>query len=600
MSSGDERSHLSAGNGSARAPSWVARLAPSPDLSRRLAAIRPLLGRHRAAAALLVLLGTVASFTEGATVTLVAAAIGSFLGGVPPAALPGLIRSGPALAFAVIGLLLARTAATAVYRLRSDVLSAAVANDVRVAVFARFVGAPFAAALRRGTASMLNTLEWEALAIPETVGNVTAIAMDAIAIVSYATLLLLLSWRTMLLACVLGCLVLPLSAVTTPRLRRLSDQLRLAAAALTETTVATLEGFRSVRLFGAENENTGRQRVASGSLAAAERAIARQTASVGAIRQVVMLALGATFLGTLVRLPVQHGAALAAVALLYRILPHLRSLEGSITHALSNSGRLFATLDALALPNETMDDTAQADRTPLGFRRISFERVRFRYGADREFALQDVEFALERGSHTAVTGPSGSGKTTLVNLLARLVTPNEGVIAVDGQSLGTLPLQRWLATVSFAGQDLELLGGTIADNLRLGRPETDEATLWDALELAQAASFVRALPAGLATEVGERGTRLSGGQRQRLVLARALARAPLLLVLDEATNAVDPSMERAIFAALRAARPDLTVLSITHRGDLSGVDQVVTVDGGRVRRVERLMEDATGRWRASA
>ena len=562
---------------------------------RKLRVALPYVARYRSRVAALVGLGIGSSFAEGASVALVAGALGTLLGGRGPI----LALSGrPGLLIAVVGaLLVVRAAAAACYDLLGDTLSARISHDVRVAVFGGFVDAPFAIVGRRGVGSLLNTLEWEVFAIPEAVGALAAIAMDAIAIAIYAGFLFAVSWRLAVLAILAGAVLLPLSAVTTPRLRRLAEQVRVRFETLATVHVSTVEALRTVKLFGAEREATGRQRRASAASMAALLAIARHNVVVRLVRRIAVLALAAAFLLLVARSGVPHATALTAVALLYRIVPHAQSAEARVTAMLGDAGRIRSTLDALAVAERAAaadiecgfglpGDVSPRSR-PVGFQTIALSAVTYRYGPAQEPALDGVDLQLTRGSFTAITGPSGGGKTTLVNLLARLWRPTGGQILVDGRALAEIGRAEWLATVAFAGQDVELLRGTVRDNLLMGHPGLDDRALSDALEIAHAAGFVRALDRGLDTEVGDHGRNLSGGQRQRLVLARALARSPLLLVLDEATNAVDPEMERAIYGAIRRARPELTILSVTHRGDTSNADLIVNVDLGRVTSVTR-------------
>ncbi len=549
--------------------------------ARKFRVALPFLDRYRARVVLLIALGIGSSFAEGASVALVAEAFGTLLGGGGKFS-PGPSR--PGVLLVVVGaLLVLRAVSAAWYDLLGETLSARVSHDVRVAVFGRFVNGSFATVGRRGVGSLLNTLEWELFAVPEAVGALAAIAMDAIAIAIYACFLLAVSWRLAALAAAAALVLLPLSALTTPRLRRLAERMRLSFEALATVHVSTVEALRTIKLFGAEADATGRQGAASNASTGMLLLIARHNVVVRTVRRIAVLALAAIFLVIVANSGIAHATALTAIALLYRIVPHAQSAEGRITGILGDLGRLRSTIDALALegPASSAGESGRPGR-PVSFGSITLSGLSYRYGPTQEPALDGVDLLLARGSFTAITGPSGGGKTTLVNLLAGLWSPSGGEILVDGRPLGTIGRDEWLATVAFAGQDVELLRGTVRDNLLLGRPDIDERALWHALETAHAASFVRALDRGLEAEVGDHGRSLSGGQRQRLVLARALARAPLLLVLDEATNAVDPEMERAIYRAIRRTRPDLTVISVTHRGDVSDADRIVNVDLGRI------------------
>lgn len=196
--------------------------------------------------------------------------------------------------------------------------------------------------------------------------------------------------------------------------------------------------------------------------------------------------------------------------------------------------------------------------------------------------LHDVSFAVRPGQVVAVVGPTGSGKSTLTTLLARLVDPHTGQVRLDGVDARDLPRGGVAASAALVAQQTFLFDDTVRDNITLGADLAD-AQVWDALRLARADGFVAALPGGLDARIGERGATLSGGQRQRLALARALVRRPRLLVLDDATSAVDPSVEAAILAGLRGADLPSTVVVVAYRkATIALADEVVYVEHGRV------------------
>jgi ABC-type multidrug transport system fused ATPase/permease subunit len=195
--------------------------------------------------------------------------------------------------------------------------------------------------------------------------------------------------------------------------------------------------------------------------------------------------------------------------------------------------------------------------------------------------LRDVAFEVPRGRTVALVGPTGSGKSTIASLAARLVDPTGGAVHVDGVDVRELPAAELAATVALVPQVPFVFDDTVGGNVSLGRSIVDETGTVRALALAQADGFVRRLPDGLDTTVGERGTSLSGGQRQRLTLARALAGRPRLLILDDATSAVDPRVEAAILAGLRAGGSSILVVAY-RRATIALADEVVYLEHGRV------------------
>ncbi len=198
-------------------------------------------------------------------------------------------------------------------------------------------------------------------------------------------------------------------------------------------------------------------------------------------------------------------------------------------------------------------------------------------------ALRDVSATLRALATTAVVGPSGAGKSTLADLVMGLLSPDAGEIRIDGVALDGPARIAWRRNVGYVPQDPFLFHRSVRDNLTLARPDVTEAELWAALKTAAVAEVVRALPQGLDTPVGDRGTRLSGGERQRIALARALLRQPDLLILDEATSALDAETERLIADALRHVHGTCTILVIAHRpSTVRDADHVLILDAGRL------------------
>lgn len=219
------------------------------------------------------------------------------------------------------------------------------------------------------------------------------------------------------------------------------------------------------------------------------------------------------------------------------------------------------------------------------WRRILLREVSFTYPGRSEPVLRDVSFAIERGRTTALVGASGVGKTTLLYLLLRLFEFTRGDIALDGVSIRDFRRADWLARLGYVGQEHFVFGGSVADNIAFGSERSLES-IQAAARAAYADEFIRALPEGYATVVGDRGMTLSAGQRQRLVIARALVREPTLLLLDEATSALDSVSEQLVQRALADIAGARTVVVVAHRlSTVQRADQLVVLEHGRV--VER-------------
>jgi ATP-binding cassette subfamily B protein len=216
---------------------------------------------------------------------------------------------------------------------------------------------------------------------------------------------------------------------------------------------------------------------------------------------------------------------------------------------------------------------------------LAFEQVSFRHDS-RANGLRDVSFLAPPGTTTALVGPSGSGKSTIVKLALRLLDPKEGRVLIDGLDARAVTQRSLRAAVALVPQDVALFNDSIRANLGFARPDADEAAIWAAAEAAELADFIRELPEGMETRVGERGLKLSGGERQRVGIARALLADPCILILDEATSALDSRTEAAIQKTLRKVRAGRTTLVVAHRlSTIADADQILVLKAGQI--VER-------------
>lgn len=240
----------------------------------------------------------------------------------------------------------------------------------------------------------------------------------------------------------------------------------------------------------------------------------------------------------------------------------------------------FDILDA----DETVADPAAPAGGPSGAAPlVSFADVSFSYGAGERLALDGLSLQVEPGETVALVGRSGAGKSTVVNLLLRFFDPSSGRVLLNGTDLRDMPLQAARGQISVVSQDTYLFRGTVAENLRLARPDATMRDLEHAARLAHAHEFIAELPDGYDTIISERGATLSGGERQRLSIARALLKDAPLLVLDEATSSVDVASEATIQAGLEASMAGRTTLVIGHRlSTVRNADRIVVLDRGRV------------------
>jgi ATP-binding cassette subfamily B protein len=216
---------------------------------------------------------------------------------------------------------------------------------------------------------------------------------------------------------------------------------------------------------------------------------------------------------------------------------------------------------------------------------IEFDHVGFYYDEDRQI-LKDVSFRVPAGKTVAIVGPSGAGKSTISRLLFRFYDVIEGSIRIDGQDLRDVTQQSLRANIGMVPQDTVLFNETVAYNIRYGRPGATREEIENAAEMAQIGDFIRSLPDGFETEVGERGLKLSGGEKQRVAIARTLLKAPPILILDEATSALDTQTEQEIQSALDIVSRDRTTVVIAHRlSTIVSADEILVLQKGSI--VER-------------
>lgn len=260
-----------------------------------------------------------------------------------------------------------------------------------------------------------------------------------------------------------------------------------------------------------------------------------------------------------------------------------------------------ATENVMAILDEKEEDLSGVE-IPRLKGEVEFSEVGFTYpNREGKKVLHGVSFRANPGDRIAIVGPSGAGKTTLSNLLLRFYTPQEGRILVDGQPIENYPLHAYRHHLAIVPQDIILFGGSIADNIRQGKPDASDAEVEEAAKRANAHEFIEQFPQGYQTLVGERGTKLSGGQRQRVAIARAILRNPAILILDEATSSLDSESERAVQVALDGLMKHRTSFVIAHRfATIRNCNKILVMDKGSVKEFgthEELMANPDGLYR---
>ncbi|WP_134702566.1 ABC transporter ATP-binding protein [Ammoniphilus sp. YIM 78166] len=280
---------------------------------------------------------------------------------------------------------------------------------------------------------------------------------------------------------------------------------------------------------------------------------------------------------------------LVIIVIFSRLWPRFTTIQSNLEQIAANIPAFKVLIDL----HKECEDSKEIKGPTDGYQDIRPNRLEkgfeckeldFRYNkAESVYALQNINLFIPANKMTAIVGRSGSGKSTLIDILMGLIQPEHGKVLVDGVPLSNQNLLSLRRSISFVPQDPFLYNASIRENLQMIEASANEEEMWEALTFSSAAEFVKRLPDGLDTKIGDRGVRLSGGERQRLVLARAILRKPSILVLDEATSALDSENETKIQQALDQLKGKMTIIVIAHRlSTIRNADQVIVLDQGKI------------------
>jgi ABC-type multidrug transport system fused ATPase/permease subunit len=542
----------------------------------------------------LIILGLASSLAETLGISLVvlflyvalgragdATAIGGVLGRLAKSVSAELGNLG-SLSAIILLLIAAKGLLTYAYGVVSSMVQTRISETVRNDLHRQYLQVSYDFMRRQEQGHLMEVLATESWSLAEAYLRMTRVFINLCAVAVFVVFLLALSWRVTLIA-VIGSVILSgtLRFLSAPA-RRLGILTKAVNERLAERILVTLQGLRTIRAFGQEQAH---QRVFEGVSAEARRTAFRLSCLHGFIHpatEIGYLALLCLIVFLTGPGHTSFATTLAAVALLYRLQPHVRELEGNLLSIAQLEEPLRSVLGML--------ETSDKAYPPVGSRSfagiaesVSFRDVGFTYGGAGAPALRHVTCTIPAGRTTAVIGASGAGKTTIVNLLLRLYQPDQGAILVDGVPLESLIYRAWLSRVAIAGQDVDLIEGTVAENIRMARAEASLAEIQSAAEAAGVMEIIARETDGFDAWIGTQGLNLSGGQRQRIGLARAILRDPGLLILDEATSALDSELEQRIRGNLATRFAGRTVLIITHRLEtIRAVDHVICLQDGRV------------------
>jgi ATP-binding cassette, subfamily B, bacterial MsbA len=543
----------------------------------------------------LVVLSMLASLAEGLGIGLVIPALDALLGTDPtrPAGpFAGLMRRvaeqvGDRNPLVVLGLLIlllivAKTAILVLEAIVATAVNGRITRDLRVALYRQILDVGMQYHARADQGALLNTLDVQTYRTSQALRSLAVLISAATTVLVFTIILFLISWQMTLIAVGTAVPVMLLVRMVSRRARSNGERFVRHHAALAGQMLEMLSGMRTIRLFNQEAAEADRLARAAD---AVRSSYFRSDALVRVLPATVELLYLPVFFAVLayaLTAGIGISTVLVFLVLLYRLQNPLRRLD-------ANRVRLANSAAGITAVGQLLDRTDKP-YLPSGRRRIEahtdaivFDGVTFRYHGASTPAVRDVSLRIPRGSVYAIVGGSGAGKSTLISLLCRFYDPTEGRILVDGTDLRELETVSWRERIAFAGQDAELMSGSVAWNIGFGDPAADRAAIRRAAELASAADFIEAMPDGYDTQVGLRGRRLSGGQRQRIALARALLRKPDILILDEATNALDSVTESRFQQTLDRLAGTLTLIVVAHRlHSIRRADRVLVMEDGAI------------------
>ena len=561
---------------------------------RHLSRLLQIVPKPRWATPVLLLLGLASSFAETLGIALIImlfytlmgeslsnASVTGFLGDAFSYA-DSLFNSSLQMAIVLLLLIVLRGALSYANNMISVFVSEQINEKVRNLIHEQYLTVSYRFMQQHEQAKLMEVLGNESWFISNAYVGQTKILISGCYILVFTLALLMLSWQIMLVA-MLGYLLVSFA------LRRLSApaqaigrEVKQVHEKLGELMLVTLEGLRTIRAYGQENAHHERFLQTSAKARDVSISMTRLTALLNPLTEVGYLVILSVIIAWSMLFDIGFVTALAAVIIMYRLQPYTRSLEGCLLYMAQIEPQLRSVRMMLEKDDKEYPPQGHLPLTSFS-QRIRFDQVTFQYEPHSEPALKNVSFDIPIGQTTALIGASGAGKTTIINLLLGLYQPTSGRIWIDDTPLDQLRREDWIQLLGVSGQDVDLIEGTVIDNIQMANMQASMDEIEEASKIAGVSEFINTLPEGYHTWIGQQGHRFSGGQRQRIGLARAILRNPKFLILDEAMSALDIELEEKIRNAINERFSDRTLLMITHRVDtVVDANQLIRIVNGAI------------------
>ena len=496
---------------------------------------------------------------------------------------PVLIRLVPVL---IILLFLVRGVATFAGSYTSNWVGNKVVMDLRNEMFGKILHLPNHYYADHPTGTLISKLTFDVTQVTTAATSVVTVAVkDSLTIIGLLGWMFYLNWKLTLLGLVIAPPIVYIVRVVSLRLRNMSRETQRVMGELNQVVEEAIDGQKVVKIFGGQDYEAKRFNDSNNWV---RRYTMKQISAAAANVPIVQLLAALAIAGIIYLVTAQSATNQTTVGGFVSFIAAMLMLTAPLKRLTGVNEYLQRGLAAAESVFELLGQQSEKDQGQVELQRakgeIRFEGLSFSYGDPARLALKDINLTIHPGETAALVGASGSGKTTMANLVPRFYHPTRGRILLDGHDLEELRLASLRANIALVSQDVVLFNDTVRANIAYGvMSKFSEAEIIAAGEAAHAMEFIRQLPLGLNTLVGENGVKLSGGQRQRLAIARAMLKNAPVLILDEATSALDTESERHVQAALDTLMRGRTTLVIAHRlSTIERADRIVVLANGGI------------------